>query len=57
MIQTLSIHKMGEMARTLVSVTAFRKNSGRLPTVGGPIDVLAISHVDGVKWLDKKKLF
>lgn len=45
------------MARTLVSVTAFRKNSGRLPTVGGPIDVLAISHVDGVKWLGKKKLF
>lgn len=25
MIQTLSIHEMGEMARTLVSVTAFRK--------------------------------
>lgn len=53
MIQTLSIQEMGEIAETLVSATAFkRKYSGDLRTSGGPIDILAISRSDGVRWLN-----
>ena len=53
MMQTLSIQEMGEIAETLVSATAFkRKYSGDLRTSGGPIDILAISRSDGVRWLN-----
>lgn len=57
MLQALSNEEMGEMAKTLVSLAAFkRKYSGELQTVGGPIDVLSISRADGVVWLSNKKI-
>lgn len=57
MLQALSNEEMGEMAKTLVSLAAFkRKYSGELQTVGGPVDVLSISRADGVVWLSNKKI-
>ncbi len=57
MLGAFSIDDIGNMARTLVSLTSFkRKYSGNIRNVGGPIDVLVISRGDGPVWLSNKKM-
>lgn len=56
MLGALSIEEEGEMARTLVSLTSFkRKYSGDIRTVGGAIDVLTVSRDEGPVWLTNNK--
>lgn len=57
MLDAFSIEDIGDMARTLVSLTSFkRKYGGNIRNVGGPIDVLVVSRGDGPVWLSNKKL-
>lgn len=58
MLNILSVDELATMAKTLVSLTSFkRKFSGSMETVGGPIDVLVISKGEGPVWIDRKKYF
>lgn len=58
MVSVLSLPEMAAMAKTLVSLTSFkRKFSNAMETVGGPIDVLVISKGEGPIWIDRKKYF
>lgn len=57
MLGDFSIYSIGDMARTLVSLTSFKgKYSGNIRNVSGPIDVLVVSRGDGPVWLSNKKL-
>lgn len=58
LLKGLSVSEMGEMAETLVSLTAFRRKfSNDIGTVGGPTDVLTITRGEGPVWIKRKKYF
>lgn len=52
------IDEMAFTAKTFIELTSFkRKIVNTLETVGGPIDVLAISKGDGPIWIERKHYF
>lgn len=54
----LSIPELGQMAKSLVEITSFRRKiSLGTETVGGPIDVAVISKGDGLIWISRKHYF
>lgn len=57
-IESLSISELAEVAETFVNVTSFkRKYTSDLATVGGPIDILAITYSEGPIWIKQKHYF
>lgn len=57
-VSDLPKYELALMAETLVSLTSFRRKiSEYSETVGGPIDVVVISKMDGFKWIKKKSYF
>lgn len=57
-IQILPIDEVAEVAETLINLTSFkRKYTSDLATVGGPIDVLAITFKEGPIWIKRKHYF
>jgi len=57
-VEDLSISDLAQMAKSLVEMTSFkRKVSSDVGTVGGPIDVAAISKGDGFIWVERKHYF
>lgn len=58
-IAMLNIPELAEIAETMIKVTSFERqyNGDHFATVGGPIDVLAITPNDGPVWIQKKRYF
>ncbi len=57
-IEVLQIDEIADVAETLVNLTGFkRKYTSDIPTVGGPIDVLAINLGEGPIWIKRKHYF
>jgi hypothetical protein len=58
-IAMLNIPELAEIAETMIKVTSFERqyNGDHFATVGGPIDVLAITPNDGPVWIQKKQYF
>lgn len=57
-VEILQIDELSDVAETLINLTGFkRKYTSDLPTVGGPIDVLAISLGEGPVWIKRKHFF
>lgn len=57
-VSGLNVDELGNMADTLVSLTSFKRHiTDSIETVGGPVDVLAITKGDGPIWLKRKKYF
>lgn len=57
-VSSLTISELAEVAETLVNVTSFkRKYTSDLATVGGPIDILAITYDEGPVWIKQKHYF
>ncbi|MCW6661897.1 hypothetical protein NHG28_06605 [Aerococcaceae bacterium NML201209] len=57
-IKMQPIEEMAVTAKTFVEITSFkRKIVNILETVGGPVDVLAITKGDGPIWIDRKFYF
>lgn len=55
-VENIPKEEMGMMAEALVEITSLRRKvDSHLETVGGPIDVLVISKLDGLIWLKKKQ--
>ena len=54
----LPLSELAEMARSLISLTSFKRRVSMHPeSVGGPIDVAVISKGDGFIWIDRKHYF
>lgn len=52
------LNEMASTAKTFIELTSFkRKIVNTLETVGGPVDVLAISKGEGPIWIDRKYYF
>ncbi|NIB84225.1 hypothetical protein DB729_005535 [Streptococcus halitosis] len=52
------LNEMASTAKTFIELTSFkRKIVNTLETVGGPVDVLAISKGEGPVWIDRKYYF
>ena len=52
------IDEMASTAKTFIELTSFkRKIVNTLETVGGPVDVLAISKGEGPIWIERKHYF
>lgn len=57
-IGSLPLEEVANVAETMINLTSFkRKFSSAQETVGGPIDVLAISRLDGPIWIKRKHYF
>ncbi|MFQ9706314.1 MAG: hypothetical protein ACLRX6_04380 [Limosilactobacillus pontis] len=58
-ITMLNIPELAEIAETMIKVTSFERqyNGDHYATVGGPIDILAITPNDGPVWIHKKHYF
>ncbi|MGN1283388.1 MAG: hypothetical protein ACI4UB_06195 [Limosilactobacillus sp.] len=58
-IAMLNIPELAEIAETMIKVTSFERqyNGDHYATVGGPIDILAITPNDGPVWIRKKHYF
>lgn len=57
-VEILQIDELADVAETLVNLTSFkRKYTSDIPTVGGPIDVLAINLGEGPIWIKRKHYF
>lgn len=58
-IAMLNVPELAEIAETMIKVTSFERqyNGDHYATVGGPIDVLAITPGDGPVWIHKKHYF
>lgn len=57
-VEILQINELADVAETLVNLTGFkRKYTSDIPTVGGPVDVLAISLGEGPIWIKRKHYF
>lgn len=57
-VEILQVDELSDVAETLINLTGFkRKYTSDLPTVGGPIDVLAISLGEGPVWIKRKHFF
>ncbi|MBU5357236.1 hypothetical protein KQI19_03630 [Enterococcus gallinarum] len=58
MIALLPVEETSVIAETLINLTSFkRKYSTSIETVGGPIDVLAITPSEGPIWVKRKHYF
>ncbi|MBH1061565.1 hypothetical protein I5S67_14690, partial [Enterococcus faecium] len=58
MIALLPVEETAIIAETLLNLTSFkRKYTTSVETVGGPIDVLAITPNDGPIWIKRKHYF
>lgn len=58
MIALLPVDETAVIAETLMNLTSFkRKYSNSIETVGGPIDVLAITPSEGPIWIKRKHYF
>lgn len=58
MISLLPVEETSVIAETLLNLTSFkRKYSNSIETVGGPIDVLAITPNEGPIWIKRKQYF
>ena len=57
-VAALPLNELCSLAEALVSLTAFHAHmaADELETVGGAIDVAAISKGDGFEWVKHKKL-
>lgn len=57
-VEALTIKDLAQVASTLVSLSSFQQQMsfGR-QTVGGPVDVAAISKGDGFIWIERKHYF
>lgn len=57
-IRILPIDELADVAETLINLTGFkRKYTSDIATVGGPIDVLAITLGEGPVWIKRKHYF
>ena len=57
-VSILPIDELADVAETLINLTSFkRKYTSELETVGGPIDVLAITMAEGPVWIKRKHYF
>lgn len=58
MIALLPVEETAVIAETLLNLTSFkRKYTASLETVGGPIDILAITPGEGPIWIQRKHYF
>ena len=57
-IGVLPVDEMGELAETLINLQSLKeKVTKRSETVGGPVDVAAITKGEGLVWLKRKHYF
>lgn len=57
-VTNMSIGELADVAETLINLTEFkRKYTSDLATVGGPVDILAITCNEGPVWIKQKHYF
>lgn len=57
-VTSMTIQELSDVAETLISLTEFkRKYTSSLATVGGPVDILAITNTEGPVWIKQKHYF
>ena len=56
-VSLLGVDELASLSRSLVHSTTVRRHfSWDAETVGGPIDVAAVSGISGFKWVDRKRI-
>lgn len=56
-VSLLGVDELASLSKSLVHSTTVRRHfSWDAETVGGPIDVAAVSGISGFKWVDKKRI-